>query len=87
MMRTTVVLIFCLIVTLALGMYDMYNTNDAELGGLLSKNWYNRLPQGAINERATLLKQLAPSNATAPLTAHAQAVTHVHMLYTNALKL
>ena len=86
-MRTTVVLIFCLILTLAFGSYDISNTNEAELSGLLSKNWYNRLPQKDINERATLLKQLAPTNATTPSAAHAQAVTNVHMLYTNALKL
>lgn len=86
-MRTTVVLIMCLVVTFVLGSYDMSNTNEAELSGLLSKNWYSRLPQNVINERATLLKHLAPTNGTTPLTAHAQAVTHVHMLYMNALKL
>ena len=68
-MRSTVLLLFYLLVYLAVASFDMSNTNDKELAALLSDKWYDLLPAKVITERANLLKLLAPAtNATAAVS-------------------
>lgn len=79
-MRTTVLLLLCLLLTTSFGLYSMNNTNDKEIGPLVNHTWYNLLPQKVIQERNTLLNILAPPSNGSFLTTHALQIGRVHLL-------
>ena len=60
-MKAAVLLLLALLAVLVVSTVDLSETADKELGDLLSKNWYNLLPERVKSERTELLKLLKPS--------------------------
>jgi len=79
-MRTTVLVLFCLLLSTSLCYFSMNNTSNKEIGSLVNHTWYDLLPQKVIQERINLLNLLGPHNGSSLHVTHAFQTSRGHLL-------